>query len=196
MKAAPVTLGRRGSFARSLGFAAVAAGALPLWSQLARPILGAERALGAYLVAVAAAYLGSIAPTRGRALVVAIAVAAAGGLAALVTRAPSELVLVLAVLLAVARSGFLYPRAPARAVAVETIVAGGGLLFARFLCGPSVGALVLSLWGFFLAQSLHVLLGGAVATRVSPRPDPFQDAYGRALALLDRGKEGGAVRLT
>ena len=186
----------RGVFAKSLWFAALAAGVLPLWLLLTRPIFGAERAVGAYFVAVAAAYLGSIAPTRGRALAVAILATAAGGLAALLTRAPGELVLVLAVLVAVARSGFLHRCAPARGVAIEAIVAGGGLLFARFLYGPSLAALVLSLWGFFLAQSLHVLLGGAVATRVSPRPDPFQDAYGRALALLDRGKEGGAVRLT
>src|SRR5262245_55807122 len=192
----PIPLARRSAFAQSLWFAALAAGTLPLWLLLARPIFGSQRAIGAYFVAVTAAYLGSIAPTRGRALVVAILAAVAGGLAALVTRAPGELVLVLAVLVAVARSGFLYRRTLARGVAIEAIVAGGGLLFARFLCGPSVAALVLSLWGFFLAQSLYVLLGGTTATTASRHPDPFQDAYGRALALLDRGEEGGAVRLT
>jgi hypothetical protein len=192
----PAPLARRSAFAQSLWFAALAAGTLPLWVLLARPIFGSERTIGAYFVAVAAAYLGSIARTRGRALVVAILAAVAGGLAALVTRAPGELVLVLAVLVAVARSGFLYRCTPARGVAIEAIVAGGGLLFARFLCGPSVAALVLSLRGFFLAQSLYVLLGGTTATTASRHPDPFQDAYGRALALLDRGEEGGAVRLT
>ena len=194
MKTAPVV--RRSAFAKSLWFAASAAGALPLWLLLARPIFGAGHAIGAYFVAVAAAYLASIAPTRGRALVVAVVAAAAGALASLVTHAAGELVVVLVVLIAVARSGFLYRCAPARGVAVEAIVAGGGLLFARFLCGPSVGALVLSLWGFFLAQSLYVLLGGTTATAVSRHPDPFEDAYGRALALLDRADEDGAVRLT
>ena len=194
MKTAPIA--PRSAFAKSLWFAAFAAGGLPLWLLLVRPIFGAERAVGAYFVAVAAAYLGSIAPTRGRALVVAILATAAGGLAALLTRAPGELVLVLTVLVAVARSGFLYRCTPARGVAVEAIVAGGGLLFARFLCGPSVAALVLSLWGFFLAQSLYILLGGTTATAVSRHPDPFQDAYGRALALLDRGDGSEAVRLT
>jgi len=194
VKAAPVA--RRSTFAKSLWFAAFAAGALPLWLLLARPILGAERAIGAYFVAIAAAYLGSIAPTRGRALVVAVVAAAAGALASLTTHAAGELVLVLVVLIAVARSGFLYRCTPPRGVAIEAIVAGGGLLFVRFLCGPSVAALVLSLWGFFLVQSLYILLGGTTATAVSGHPDPFEDAYGRALALLDRADEGGTVRLT
>jgi len=194
MKSAPIA--QRSAFAKSLWFAVCAAGVLPLWLLVVRPICGAERAVGAYFVAVAAAYLGSIAPTRGRALAVAILAMAVGGLAALLTRAPGELVLVLAVLVAVARSGFLYRCTPARGVVVEAIVTGGGLLFARFLCGPSVAALVLSLWGFFLAQSLYVLLSATTATKVARHPDPFQDAYGRALALLDRGEGSEAVRLT
>jgi hypothetical protein len=189
-------IAHRGVFAKSLWFAAFAAGVLPLWWLLTRPILGAECALGAYFVAVVAAYLASIAPTRGRALAVAAVASAAGGLAALLTPAPGELAVVLAVLVAVARSGFLYRCAPARGVAIETIVAGGGLLFARFLGGPSVAGLVLSLWGFFLAQSLYVLLGGTTARAVSRHPDPFQDAYGRALALLDHPEKREAVRLT
>ena len=184
----------RGAFAKSLWFAAVSAGALPLWLLLARPILGADRAIGVYFVLAAAAYLGTIAPARGRALAVVTAATAVGGVAALLTRAPGELVLVLGVLVAVARSGFLYRCAPARGVAIEAIVAGGGLLFARFLFGPTVAALVLALWGFFLAQSLYFLLGGRHGAAVARHPDPFQDAYGRALALLDRGE--GGIRLT
>ena len=178
----------RSAFANGLWFAALAAGALPLWLLLARPILGADRAVGAYFVAAAAAYLGAIAPARGRALVVIVVATALGGFAALVTRAPGELVLALGVLVAVARSGFLYRSAPARGVAVEAIVTGGGLLFARFLCGPSTAALVLSIWGFFLVQSLYFLVVGArTLGGCSRHPDPFQDAYGRAMALLERG---------
>jgi hypothetical protein len=59
-----------------------------------------------------------------------------------------------------------------------------------------MAALVLSLWGFFLAQSLYFLLGGTTATAASRHPDPFEDAYGRALALLDRAGDGGTARLT
>jgi hypothetical protein len=194
VKTAP--LAPRSTFAKSLWFAAFAAATLPLWLLLARPLLGSGRAIGAYFVATAAAYLGSIAPTRGRALVAAVLAGAAGALASLVTHAVGELVVVLVVLVAVARSGFLYRCAPSRGVVVEAIVAGGGLLFARFLCGPSMAALVLSLWGFFLAQSLYFLLGGTTATAVSRHPDPFEDAYGRALALLDRAGDGGTARLT
>jgi hypothetical protein len=186
----------RAAFAKNLGFAALAAGALPLWLLLAQPILGADRAIGAYFVLAAAAYLGTIAPVRGRALAVAVAATAVGGFAALVARAPGELVLVLGVLVAVARSGFLYRCAPARGVAIEAIVAGGGLLFARFLFGPSVAALVLALWGFFLVQSVYFLLGGRHAPALARDPDPFQDAYGRAIALLDRGEGGAGLPLT
>ena len=67
--------------------------------------------------------------------------------------------------------------------------AGGGLVFARFLFGPTVTALVLALWGFFLVQSLYFLLGGKHAPSLARHPDPFQDAYARATALLDRGEE-------
>jgi hypothetical protein len=183
-----IRVARRSAFAESLWFAALAAGALPLWLLLARSLLGADRAIDAYLIAAAAAYLGTIAPARGRALVVAIVATVVGGFAAQVTRAPDELVLALGVLVAVARSGFLYRSAPARGVAVEAIITGGGLLFARFLCGPSTVALVLSIWGFFLVQSLYFLVGGAYTPGGSGRhPDPFQDAYGRAIALLEGG---------
>ena len=126
---------------------------------------------------------------RGRALVVAIVATVVGGFAARLARAPEELVLALGVIVAVARSGFLYRCAPARGVAVEAIITGGGLLFARFLCGPSTVALVLSVWGFFLTQSLYFLVGGAYTRGGSLRhPDPFQDAYGRAMALLEGGE--------
>jgi hypothetical protein len=184
-----IRVASRSAFAKSLCFAAVAAGALPLWLLLARPILGADRAIGAYFVLAAAAYLGTIAPARNRALAAAVAAAAVGGAAALVARAPSELVLLLGMLVAVVRSGFLYRSTPARAVMVEAIVAGGGLVFARFLFGPTVTAFVLALWGFFLVQSLYFLLGGKHASSFARHPDPFQDAYARATALLDRGEE-------
>jgi hypothetical protein len=186
----------RGAFAKSLVFAALAAAALPLWLLLARPILGADRAIGAYFILAAAAYLGTIAPARSRALAVAVIATALGGFAALILRAHGELLLVLGVLVAVARSGFLYRCAPARAVLIEAIVAGGGLLFARFLFGPSVAALVLAVWGFFLVQSVYFLLGGRYAPVLARHPDPFQDAYGRAIALLDRGEGGAGLPLT
>ncbi|HSD10111.1 MAG TPA: hypothetical protein VLF14_03950, partial [Candidatus Binatia bacterium] len=99
---------------------------------------------------------------------------------------PDQLVLGLGVLVAVARSGFLYRSTPARSVVVEAIITGGGLLFARFLCGPSSAALLLSTWGFFLVQSVYFLVGGTYTPAGSGRhPDPFQDAYGRAMALLE-----------
>jgi len=47
----------------------------------------------------------------------------------------------------------------ARASVIETALVGAGLVFARLLAGRSPVALVLALWGFFLVQSLWLLVG-------------------------------------
>lgn len=179
---------RWNTFARSVLFAALAAGGVLPWLVLARPICGAERALTAYLVGVVAVYLGGLARSRGRRLVVSVVTVVAAAAAAVAARTMTELALGLGVLLAVGRSGFLYRAPAARAALTEAVLVGGGLLFARFLAGHSPLALVLPLWGFFLVQSAYFLVGGVRARADSGRhPDAFEDAYGRALALLERG---------
>lgn len=176
------------TFPRAIAFAALAAGGVLPWLVLARPILGAETALHAYLVGAAAAYLAGLARERGRAAVVFVVAAAVGIAAGLATRTATELALALGVLVAVGRSAFLYRSSPARAAAIETLLIGGGLVFARLLCGRSAAPLVLALWTFFLVQSLYFLMGGIRRRARSGRErDAFQDAYGRAVALLERG---------
>jgi hypothetical protein len=177
---------RWNTFARSILFAALAAGFASPWLALARPILGGKWALALYLVAVVAAYLGGLAPPRRRGIPIFVAALLAGGGVAIVASSPSELALGLCAVLAVGRSGFLYRAPAARAVVIEAALAGGGLVFARFLAAHSPLALALALWSFFLVQSFYFLVGGIrVRSGGGRHPDPFQDAYGRALALLE-----------
>lgn len=182
---------RWNSFARSLVFAALAAAGVVPWLVLARPLLGGGRALGFYLVGATAFYLGGLGPERRHRVAIIVVTALAGCALALFTRTPTELVLGLGALLATGRSAFLYrtPRAPAaRAVVVEFLLIGTGLVFARFLAGPSPLAVMLALWGFFLVQSGYFLVAGIRARAGSGRhPDAFEETRLRALALLDRG---------
>jgi hypothetical protein len=177
---------RWNTFARSILFAALAAGfALP-WRALTRPIFGREWAVVLYLVFVVAAYLGGLAPERRRGIAAFVVSVFVGAAVALAASAPAEVALGLGALLAVGRSGFLYRAPTARAVLIETVLVGGGLVFARFLAGHSPLSLALALWGFFLVQSFYFLVGGVRVRGGGRHPDPFQDAYGRALALLER----------
>jgi hypothetical protein len=174
-------------FTRSLSFAALAACAVLPWMVAARPVCGTDRALAVYGIIVTAAYLGGLAREAGRGLIVSLTALAAGAALAAAARTTGELVLGLGVLLAVGRSGFLYRAPLPRAVVVETLLVGGGLLFSRLLAGHAPLSLVLALWGFFLVQSAYFLVGGMRARQGSgPHPDPFEDAHARALALLDR----------
>ena len=175
-------------FARSLLFAVVAAAGVVPWMLLARPAFGSRTALALYLVGAAAAYLGGLAPARGRRVATALVALAAGLAVATLARSIGELALGLGAVLAIGRSAFLYrPPAP-RAVVIEALVTGGGLLFARCFAGPSALDVTFALWTFFLAQSFYFLIGGIrPRSSAAPRRDPFEEAYGRALALLERG---------
>ena len=178
---------RWNTFPAGLVFAAIAAGGVLPWLLVVKPIAGAYAAIALYLVALLAGYVGLISPERSRGFVAALVTLAAGIGVAAVARSVTELALGLGVVLAVARSGFLYGRSPGRAVVLETFLVAGGLLFARFLAGHSALAIVLSVWGFFLVQSFYFLGGEPKRREVSGgHPDAFENAYGRALALLDR----------
>lgn len=173
-------------FSRGLLFAALAAaGALP-WLLVTRALLGGYAALALYLVGTVAAYLGTVAAERPRALAASILALVVGMGIACLAGSARELVLGLAIVVAVGRSIVVGRASGGRAVATEVLLVGGGLLFVRFLAGRSPLALLLAIWGFFLVQSFHPLLGGARARQASEHePDRFQVAYGRAIALLD-----------
>jgi hypothetical protein len=170
---------RWNTFPRSVLFAALAAGSVLPWLLLARPAFGAERALVLYLVGVVAAYLGGLAPTRGRRVAVFVAAACVAVGVAVVARTATELVLGLGAVLALGRSAFLYQAPATRAVLTEAVLVGGGLLFARFLIGHSLLALVLALWGF---SSCRASTSSWAASAGGPdrvaTPTPFKTPVG------------------
>ena len=173
------------SFARSIGFAALAGiGWLPwLWST--GPLLGARTALALYLIGVLILYVAGLAGRHAAAGRVAAVAGLAAGAVALAAATPLGLVLGLALVLGIARSGFLYRAAPARAGLTEVALLASGLLFAGFLAGPGVASVGLALWGFLLVQSLFFLAADARTRQAAPRADRFDEAHRRALALLD-----------
>ena len=174
------------SFGRSAAFAAVAALVWMPWAMLVGPFLGIPAARALYLVAVAALYCGGLAKSPPRRVSTAVLVAIVGCILALVARGTPELCLALAAILGVVRSGLVHRTAGARAVAVETILLVGGLLFARFLATGAL-ATALGVWGFLLVQSCWFLVGGAPARAGDgTHPDPFEAACARAAVVLER----------
>jgi hypothetical protein len=172
------------TFARGALFAAVAAAAWLPWALVMSPIVGAWNAHALFLVGITVAYVAAMASGTNR-FGAAIAVTLAGVLGAWLLRTPGDLVVALAVTIAVVRSGVLYPAPHARAVLRETALVFGGLALARFLAGSTLLSIGLALWGFFLVQSLFFLFAVAPGG-VGVQSDPFEEAHRRALALLDR----------
>jgi hypothetical protein len=175
---------RTHGFAHSALFAALAAlGAFP-WLALTGPLLGPARALRLYLVMVTAGYVAGLGPGR-RSFGVALVVAILGCGITTLAHTLGEVALGLAVVLGTARSAVLYRARTARAVVTEIVLVATGLVFARFLGGPTLVSVMLAIWGFFLVQSLFFLVGGVSTRRASgAHPDPFDEAHARALAIL------------
>lgn len=177
---------RWNSFVGSALFAAIAAAAYLPWMILVGPIVGGWNAQALYLLLTTAAYVAGLAAPRWRALPAVAFVVVVGGAALVVAPNTTELVLCLAALLGIARSGFLYHAAPPRAALLELGLLGGGLLLARFLRGTGYPTAVLPVWGFFLAQSCFFLVGGMRARAAAADVDAFEAAHRRAVSLLDR----------
>lgn len=175
------------TFGRSAVFAAAAGCGVMPWLLVVAPLLGVRGALAFYLVAVTAAYVTAIAPALRRGLGAGVMVGILGGGFAVAAHPLPELALGLALLLALARTSFLYRARPGRALALEVALVAGGLLFARCLAGSSLLSVMLALWGFLLVQSVFFLVGGIRERHTGAvRRDPFDAAYERASALLDR----------
>jgi hypothetical protein len=178
---------RWNSFGRSAAFAAVAAlGWIP-WLVVIGPIAGWSNARAVYLIAVTAVYVAGLAGPVARRLPAAIVTGVAGGVLAVVGNDTTVLCLGLGVVLAVARSVFLYGTAPARAVVLEAVLTGGGLVFARLLATRSPFGAALPIWGFFLVQSCFFIVAAVHERRTDGgHPDPFEAAYARAMEVLER----------
>lgn len=177
---------RASSFLGSLLFAALAGLGAISWSLAFSPVVGGAWALGLYSLSLSGVYLVWIAPTWPRGLA-ALAMAAIFSLA-LTVLAPMPVsgVLGAALIVAIGRSVFLFSSKPLRAVALESLLVGGGLIFARAF-GSSLLGLGLAFWGFFLVQSLFFLVGGTSQRRQEgPELDAFDSARRRALTLMEQ----------
>jgi hypothetical protein len=173
-------------FGRSVVFAAVAALATGAWLVLTTATLGGRRALAVWLVALTATYIAGLVRDRARGITVAVGAFVTGCGLLLVAPGLRELVVGLALVLAVARSVFLHQRRPARAVVVEGVLLVAGLLFAAHVGGPSLHGVVAGVWAFLLVQSCFFLVPGtAERSAFDGVADPFESAHARALALLD-----------
>jgi hypothetical protein len=177
---------RWNGFARSLLFAAGAAGAFPVFALVANPVLGRASALSLYLLGIAAVYAAGLAPRRSRAVVVAGIASALGAGVLLLAPSVGTVAAGAALMVGVCRSGVLYRSRRARALLAETLLLAGGLALARFLAGPDTLQVAFAIWGFFLVQSFFFLLGGvAERTETAAGLDPFEVARGRAIALME-----------
>jgi hypothetical protein len=177
---------RCNGFARSLLFAAVAAGVFPIFALVADPVLGRASALSLYLVGIAVVYAAGLAPRRSRTVVAAGIGSALGAGVLLLAPSVGTVAAGAALIVGVCRSGVLYRSRRARALVLETCLLAGGLGLARFLAGPETAQVAFAIWGFFLVQSFFFLMGGiAERAEATAGLDSFEVARARALALME-----------
>ena len=180
------------SFGGALAFAAIVGLAYPLHALLVSPIGGRFFAFESYLLLAAAAYLVAIAGSARRGVGAAIASLFGGGALILLGVTARELVIAMAILIGVLRSGLLYGAAPfLRRFAREGLLLGAGLLVSGLATESHALPGALAFWCFFLVQSCF-FLGSATAhasTSDAATPsetDGFDDAVRRAREVLDR----------
>lgn len=176
----------RSGFTKSVVFAAVAGLSAVAWPLAAGPVLGRPLALAMFAFAAAIGYLATISSRWSQRLVV---LAVGGGISVillLVLPSARSMIVAAALLLGLGRSVFLHPNRPARAVALEVVLVGGGLALGRVLLGASVLDVGLAVWGFFLVQSLFFLVGREQAgVQTTIEGDPFERARDEAVAILE-----------
>jgi hypothetical protein len=177
---------RWNGFARSLVFAALAAGAYPVFALPLNPVLGPAQTLSLYLIGIAVLYVAGLAPRRARAIATAGVASVLGVGVFLLAPSVGTIAAGAALIVGVCRSGVLYRSRRARALVAEICLLAGGLGLARFLAGPDTLQVAFAIWGFFLVQSFYFLLGGVrERTETTPNLDPFEVARTRAMALME-----------
>lgn len=181
-------LGARRGFARSLGFAVLAALGVSVVLALAAPI--ARGGLALTLAGLAVAYLAWIAGSRRRALGVVLLATPAAALVLVLAPGLASVAVGQALLVSVGRSGFLYRSAGLRRLALEAALLLGGLVLAGALASHSAFGIALAVWGYFLVQSAFFLAAGAGGREGAPAGDPFERVRERLERLLDE-MEGG-----
>ncbi len=177
----------RNLLVRSLVVGAVLAGLFPLFGLLTGWLTGFPIAMGLYLAVAAAVYVAALAPSAHRAFGAFVLAGALGLATLMVTRDVDLLWVGAALTIAVVRSGFLHRPNRARALVVEGALFAGSLLFAAVLgASGHVLGIALALWGFFLAQSFHVVIADVkVASGRDENVDGFEAAQTRAMSVME-----------
>jgi len=172
---------------RSLIFGAFAAVAYIPFSILVTPLFGWSGAVAAYAIASAAVYLAGLGPTLRQGLMASVLLGLGVGAIAVVAPSDRDVVLAAALGLAVLRSGLLYRSRFARALLLESTLAGVALWLAGHVFDGSVASTALAFWAFYLVQSVYFAVGGIAARPDRPDDvDPFETARARAHAVLDQ----------
>lgn len=174
-------------FGKSLVFGALAALATTPFLLLARSLLGSGSAVALWSILLAAGYLAYVAPDRARGARVFF-LALFLGLAVLSLASPSTTVLASAALVPVLRSGMLYRRRAARALAIESALLLVALFLVQLFTSAARGALPIAsaVWAFFLVESLYFLMGGIASRReTGASEDPFERAARKAESLME-----------
>lgn len=175
-------------FAGSLAFAGGAAVVLPAIYLVLAPLLGGARA--AAVLFVVAGFIHGLAwlpQGRGRTLVAAASLVALY-LSLASPADPLRAVAVTSLLLPVMRAGGALRAMSVRRIVVESAISVASVAWVHAVLAPSLPALGIATWGFFLVQSAFPLCGDWIAKRSTPRGvDPFDRARSRLLAALDEG---------
>ena len=170
---------RLGTFSAGLLFAALAG-----LASVAYLLTGSSPGAGA--IALSVGYLVAIAPSPSRALRIGILAGLLGLAIALVVSSTEARTVAAAFLVGVLRSGFLYRSRPLRGLTIESLLLTVGFVLAASLNGDGPFHTALAVWGFFLVQSLHFLIGGVELRVASPDGiDPFVKAREEALRLME-----------
>lgn len=175
------------AFTKTLCVGAAAAASLPLGLAVLGPAIGGESALALHAVLSVAVYLAALATGTRRRLGVFAAACGLGGAAASLSASWTGLALLLGAVVAVIRAGWLLRRGWLRSLAVEAVVlvvATATLALLVAWAPPGPAGFAVASWGWFVAQSLGVLIGGGTALRARSG-DPFEEAARRLEALLD-----------
>lgn len=80
---------------------------------------------------------------------------------------------------------------PARALALEALLIGGGLALGALCDGRSTLSFGLAIWAFLLIQAAFPLFASSASTSSNEAGDPFERARDQALALLERDPQSG-----
>lgn len=104
---------------------------------------------------------------------------------ALLIRDGGTLLVLTPVVLGIVRSGVLYPRPLARALAYELTFALASVGAAWTFYEPSLIGVPCAIWTFWLVQSAFALMPSAVREEAAS-VDPFERAHRQAVAVLER----------